>query len=351
MSSFHAYLSSPGSLVVGVIASAILAFAVKYSFDLNRDNLDKLSTASSENELDALYSGANDVIVVKQDDGSLKSSPLHVFVGKFENWETLIQSRHNKEAEIHINGQRIPGIDIEIGESGIAYLTKVEKTCRFTGKQLEKMNLKNGINKASISIPDLNVKIPFSVFLYNQDTKLILTDIDGTITTSDFRGVVGAHLGLDVHHIGVVEFLHKVAKNGYIIIYLTARPLALDLQTRKYLFDDLENEFHGYRLPRHPLFLTPAVMAEAVLSDATDHTAAKTKTLKHLMNLFENKSKIVHGAYGNKDSDTEAYLNIGIPSDNIFIINKNSNMINVGTKQDTSYKQHANNVHTLYPII
>ena len=37
---------------------------------------------------------------------------------------------------------------------------------------------------------------------------------------------------------------------------------------------------------------------------------AKTATLKHLMNLFNKKSKIVHGAYGNKDSDTAAYSNI-----------------------------------------
>ena len=179
---------------------------------------------------------------------------------------------------------------------------------------------------------------------------MILTDIDGTITTSDVRGFLGSSLGYDVHHEGVFEFLHKVATQGYVIIYLTARPIALDLQTRKYLFEDPQNEEHGYRFPQHPLFLTPAVMSEAALGDSTDHTNIKTQTLKNLMGLFNNKSAQIYGAYGNKDSDTKAYRNIGITEDKIFIINKQSHMISVGTQKPTSYKEHALNLNEMYPI-
>ena len=352
MSSFHACFSSPGYLILGVISTVILAFAIKYTLHSNSDKPDKMSNTSSEEpEFEALYSGANDVIVVKQDDGILKSSPLHVFVGKFENWETLTQSRENKEAEIHVNGQNIPGIYIEIRESGVAKNEHSEKTCKFTELQLKRMNLIHGLNNALFIIRELDVKIPFSIFLYDQNTKVIVSDIDGTITTSDGRGFLGAELGVDVHHEGVVEFLHKVAIQGYIIIYLTARPIAFDLQTRRYLFEDLVEEEHGYKLPKHPLFLTPAVMAEAVVSNAAEHTEAKSATLKYLMNLFKNKSNIVHGAYGNKDSDTEAYRNIGIPDDRIFIINKQSHMINVGTKLPTSYKEHAKFIDKMYPNV
>ena len=55
------------------------------------------------------------------------------------------------------------------------------------------------------------------------------------------------------------------------------------------------------------------------------------------------------GAYGNKESDVEAYRNIGIPDEKIFIINKQSQMVNIGTKQDTSYKKQAADVDNLYP--
>ena len=123
------------------------------------------------------------------------------------------------------------------------------------------------------------------------------------------------------------------------------------MQTRRYLFEDLENDEHGFKLPKHPVFLTPAVMVEAAVSNAEEHTEAKTATLKYLMNLFKNKSNIVHGAYGNKDSDTEAYRNIGIPDDKIFIINKQSHMINVGTKLPTSYKEHAKFIDRMYPNV
>ena len=343
MTSLNDLVHSPGYLTLGIAITAALAFAIKHKVYFQTD---KMSELNSEDERDALYSGANDVLVVKQDDGSLKSSPLHVFVGKLENLETFFQSRENEEAEIHVNGQKVPGIIIEIGESGVAELTGSEKTCKFTESQLMQMKLNFGLNKASFVVKKLDVEIPFSIFLYNQETKLVLTDIDGTITTSDVRGYLGAQLGYDVHHDGVIEFLHKVAKQGYVIIYLTARPIALDLETRKYLFDDLQNDEH--KLPRHPLFLTPAVMSKAAFGDATDHTNIKTQTLKNLMDLFHAKSSRIYGAYGNKDSDTEAYRNIGIPDERIFIIDKQSHMINVGTQEPTSYKEHANSINIMY---
>ena len=40
-------------------------------------------------DAEALANGANDVLAVRQDDGSLKSTPFHVQVGKFANWRTI----------------------------------------------------------------------------------------------------------------------------------------------------------------------------------------------------------------------------------------------------------------------
>ena len=348
MTLLNDWVHSPGYLALGIVITTVFALAIKHTAPFGTEKIDKMSKRISDDERDALYSGANDVLVVKQDDNSLKSSPLNVFVGKFENWETFFQSRENKEAEIHVNGQKVPGITIEIGESGVAELIGSEKTCKFTESQLMQMELRDGMNKASFVVEELDVEIPFSIFLYDQKTKLILTDIDGTITTSDVRGFLGASLGYDVHHEGVFEFLHKVAKQGYVIIYLTARPIALDLETRKYLFEDPENDENGYRLPQHPLFLTPAVMSEAALGDSTDHTNIKTQTLKNLIALFNNKSNQIYGAYGNKNSDTKAYRNIGITDNKIFIIDKQSNMINVGTQKPTSYKEHALDIDKMY---
>ena len=43
--------------------------------------------------------GANDVIVVPQSDGTLKSTPFHVQIGKFANWKTVLKSRQGRKSK------------------------------------------------------------------------------------------------------------------------------------------------------------------------------------------------------------------------------------------------------------
>ena len=68
-----------------------------------------------------------------------------------------------------------------------------------------------------------------------QDEKMFITDIDRTITKSNISGFLLPKLGVDHHHSGVVKILRGIAGNGYRVIYLTARPLGLDEDTRDYL--------------------------------------------------------------------------------------------------------------------
>ena len=85
--------------------------------------------------------------------------------------------------------------------------------------------------------PELKILFHFSVFFYNSTDKLIISDVDGTITKSDIKvtqsnmnnfnmfsqGHVLPKLGISAHHTGVVELFHKLYQSGYKIIYLTAR--------------------------------------------------------------------------------------------------------------------------------
>ena len=61
------------------------------------------------------------------------------------------------------------------------------------------------------------------MFLYEESDKLILSDIDGTITRGDIQGHVSTLLGITSVQDSVVELFHKIEKNGYKIVYLTAR--------------------------------------------------------------------------------------------------------------------------------
>ena len=94
-----------------------------------------------------------------------------------------------------------------------------------------------GRNLARYFVPKLDVEIKFSLFLYGQSERLVITDVDGTITTSDTKGFIYAQLGIKVEHKGVVRLLHALNERGYTVIYLTARSMGLDHMTRKYLFE------------------------------------------------------------------------------------------------------------------
>ena len=137
--------------------------------------------------------------------------------------------------------------------------------------------------------------------------RLIFTDIDGTITKSDVKGFVhgslenylpsvkGLQFKSDVHHEGVVKFLNKAANNGYTIIYLTARPIDFDSQTRKYLFSSLQNRDGGYSLPESALFSGAKVDVEQCgLNDSVSYNPSivKSTTIRAIINLFDLREKV-----------------------------------------------------------
>ena len=192
---------------------------------------------------------------------------------------------------------------------------------------------------------DFSLTQPFDIYLYGQAKKLIITDIDGTITKSDFTGSLAKSLRFDYHHEGAVELFDSASKNGYAMIYLTAIPQGFDELTREYLFEQLQDK-NGYSLPLSPVIMSPTVVANGLTQDEAGN---KLAVLQSLLNLFDLKAKVVEGAYGNKESDMKAYRNSGITDNKVFKVDKKSKMINVGTNQETSYMEHFKHVAQMYP--
>ena len=70
-----------------------------------------------------------------------------------------------------------------------------------------------------------------------------------------------------------------------------------------------------YSLPYGPLFMSPKSLAASVLEEVTGGPAAqKARTLNSVLSLFELGSAIVDGAYGNAETDEEAYREIQLLS-------------------------------------
>ena len=57
----------------------------------------------------------------------------------------------------------------------------------MSSEDLDQLNLQPGLNQGRYICPELAEIIQFNVFLYEEDQKLVVTDIDGTITESDVK--------------------------------------------------------------------------------------------------------------------------------------------------------------------
>ena len=80
-----------------LLVSALVLLTDLVSSDSDSEEEDVCEHALDGNS-ESLKSGANDVVVVRQDDGHLLSTPFVVMVGKFSNWRTIIRSRQGRQA-------------------------------------------------------------------------------------------------------------------------------------------------------------------------------------------------------------------------------------------------------------
>ena len=98
------------------------------------------------------------------------------------------------------------------------------------------MKLKYGENTAKFVMDfgnNMIEEIRMKIFLWDHAEKIIISDIDGTITKSDILGqILSASMWL---HTGVTKLFSEITKRNYKIIYLTARAIGQYQQTKKFL--------------------------------------------------------------------------------------------------------------------
>ena len=78
-----------------------------------------------------------------------------------------------------------------------------------------------GANAGVFKVESLGVTIPFNVFKFDQNSKLVLTDIDGTMTESDTIGHVGYYVGFSAEHDDVVELFHNIGIYMHTIFFFS----------------------------------------------------------------------------------------------------------------------------------
>ena len=303
-----------------------------------------------------ISTGANDVIIVKQKDGSIKASPIQVYIKVTSQMRNAASStKQGVMSKIQIGENNlleykyIQSSDLEHDETVLSFDIS-ENVQHLQTLDIQDINFGNEINQSYFIVDELNIRIPLSVYVFGQDDKIIVSDIDGTITKSDTRGFFGGALGCKVHHENVDEFLRGLNENGYKIIYLTARNLRYMSYTKNYLFEKIAvNNVNGVGLPKYPVLCIPQEFAVAALADESQAVLGKSSSLNNVLSLFENPSDMFVGAYGNKNSDAEAYKNVGISLNKTFIINKQSEITNVLSDEKTTFQLQIEDLNNLFP--
>ncbi|HUS31776.1 MAG TPA: hypothetical protein VMZ53_24910 [Kofleriaceae bacterium] len=163
-----------------------------------------------------------------------------------------------------------------------------------------------GDDRLPIGIRDMAVSVAgdrstgrFLAVVAPEGTELAVSDVDGTLTTSEEAFAANA-FGIDAAiHDGAAEGWMHVRSTGRIPVYVTARARMFTSDTREWLAKK--------GMPRGVLRLAPQVLLPG--SATVDY---KSETLAEL------PLPIALGV-GNRASDIEAYTNAGVAADRIFI--------------------------------
>ena len=115
---------------------------------------------------------------------------------------------------------------------------KKEKSLRPTSEELKLLGLVEGKNEIMfVCYSKLSGRqvLKADIHLWSKKSKIIISDVDGTITRSDVLGHLMPIVGKDWSHDGIVELYNNIESNGYKFIYLTARSICQSTMTKNYL--------------------------------------------------------------------------------------------------------------------
>uniref|UniRef100_A0A667WR62 phosphatidate phosphatase n=1 Tax=Myripristis murdjan TaxID=586833 RepID=A0A667WR62_9TELE len=233
-------------------------------------------------------------------------------------------------------------------------IKQVRKSAVLNRNTKASLKLKEGPNDVTFSITTQyqgTCRCEGTIYLWNWDDKVIISDIDGTITKSDVFGQILPQLGKDWTHQGIAKLYHSVAENGYKFLYCSARAIGMADMTRGYL--QWVND-GGTILPRGPLMLSPSSLFSAFHREVIEKKPEvfKIECLTDIKNLFQHNKQPFYAAFGNRTNDVFAYKEVGVPVCRIFTVNPKGELIQEQTKGNkSSYGRLSELVEHVFPLL
>jgi phosphatidate phosphatase LPIN len=215
---------------------------------IKNSKANKVKASLSENPGDAIY--------LKHLDNEHQFDDNVLSEGEVENDDADIPTINViKDIEIPLHRRSAM---TEVDQRTKSKKKKYKKTLFLTTKQLKNMGLKYGKNEITYTVDSgfqgtqTNIS---RIFFWNYKVKIVISDVDGTITKSDVLGHILPRLGRDWSHAGVTELFTNIRSNGYEMMYLTSRAIGMADMTRSYLHGLEQQE--TFKLPDGPCIMSP----------------------------------------------------------------------------------------------
>lgn len=229
---------------------------------------------------------------------------------------------------------------------------KYRKTLRLSSKQIASLNLRDGVNEVEFSVTTAyqgTTRCKCHLYKWKWDDKIVISDIDGTITKSDVLGHLLPIVGKDWAQNGVAQLFNKIKNNGYKLLYLSARAIGQASSTRDYLRSIKQGDLS---MPVGPVLLNPTSLITAFHREVIERKpeAFKISCMSDIKALFPPDSNPFYAGYGNKINDVYAYRAVGIPIMRIFTINPRGELKHELTQTfQSSYSNMSYIVDQLFP--
>ncbi|XP_075033731.1 phosphatidate phosphatase LPIN3-like isoform X2 [Mixophyes fleayi] len=210
------------------------------------------------------------------------------------------------------------------------------KSLRLTSEQIRHLNLHSGANEVVFSVCTKfqgTCRTRAEIYLWDSADRVIVSDIDGTVTRSDALGHILPQLGKDWTQPGIVQLYNAVYMNDYKFLYCSARSVGLAEITKTYLKGVSEG---GCTLPPGPLLLSPSSLFAALHREVIEKTPEhfKIACLSDIRQLFADPHPF-QAAFGNRPNDVLAYREVGVPESRIFTVNPKGELTQ---DQNSSFK-------------
>ncbi|RAL53788.1 hypothetical protein DM860_004259 [Cuscuta australis] len=192
-----------------------------------------------------------------------------------------------------------------------------------TSDQIASLNLKEGQNMVVFifSTRVLGVqKVEAHIYLWKWNARIVISDVDGTITKSDVLGQFMPLVGKDWTHSGIARLFSAIKENGYQLLFLSARAIVQAYLTKSFLHNLKQD---GKTLPTGPVVISPDGLFPSLYREVIRRAPHEFKIacLEDIKALFPPDYNPFYAGFGNRDTDELSYRKIGIPKGKIFIIN------------------------------